>query len=400
MTREGLIVFGPEFDDGRLLNNGTIAPTDWSFVAATAEDAHAPPDGTYWLKAIAGAAPSVTPFRAQAITPKTYQWVCERGFVVEGTLDHATPTPLLFLSFSGVITSWNLEVLPVSAATWKIRLTGGAGRVFKADGTNALDTNDIHAIRVEASKPDADTILKIWVNGRLEISATYAALDMRIDDVDFEFHADDLAGDQIFYWRSLLVNQSNSEADRGNTDVEVNRYDGDGERPEQDFGDQADCTGTDAVFGDVALDGGDGVDTSVYWCEDASHNGTQMMTLTNPAFTKPVEAFAVHACQRANTEASKTVSTWHRLDDGTNNIELQNTNVPNWTWRAYNQMFLTAPDGGLWQAATMADINMGARFVNTNTAHGHWAALVGEGGSTGDDPPSATTMRSVGAVIG
>lgn len=399
MTREGLIVFGPEFDDGRLLQNGTVAPTDWSFVAATAEDAHAPPDGTYWLKAIAGATANVTPFKSQAITPKTYQWPCLRGFVVEGTLDHATPTPLRFLRFITVASSINLEVLPVSASTWKIRLTSTAARVFQADGANALNTDDVYAIRVGLSVSGANTLAKVWVNGTLEITKTIAG-DERIDDVNFRFYADDLAGDQIFYWRSLLVTQSNTEADRPNTDVEVNRYDGDGERPEQDFGDQADCTTQDAVFGDVALDGGDGVDTAIYWCEDAAHNGTQMMTLTNPAFTEAVEAFAVHACQRANTEASKTVSTWHCLDDGVDTVELQNTNAPNWTWRAYNQMFLTAPDGGLWQAATMADINMGGRFVNTNTAHGHWAALVGEGGSTGDDPPPTAVPRSFGVVIG
>ncbi len=385
MARQGLSGYGPEHAETTMIRQGAGAPAGYSLPTVTAVSALSPSQGTYFLKAVAGAG-VISAILADTITPKSKVWALQRDLVVEGTMSFGTP--LRFITFGSGADLFTLEINPTDADTWGIRVSTTTSRTFLADGsTTTLTKNAKHSIRVELN----GSTMKVWVDGGLEINATWTN---RITTNAFSFTGVDLSGDLVLYWSRIYLSHSDSGTDRPNTDVECKRADGTSDwGTEQDFGDNADCTGTDAVYGDVALDGSDQRDTSIYWCILGGNGGNQMMEVTDLTFTGDPELVVVKCLQRANV-GSKTVATSARISDGTNATNKSNSNLSTTGWRCSVRAFQVAPDGTTaWQDFTFSGLKIGGNDVNTNGANSEWAVEFAEVFSTGDDPEVITENR-------
>lgn len=389
MTRRGLDGFGPEHNEPQLLFSAeTGTPTGWSIDTSTDQDAHGPSQGTYFAKAVSGAGDKVgtaTP----TVTPGTYVCLSLRDYVIEGTLDSGTPTPLRFIALrlNVVVNEVYLEVLPVSASTWKLRVTHDAGRTLIGDGSTVLNTNDMTDFRLEVGNGRA----KAWANGNLEVDEAYSETMTR---PAIQLLGSDLSGDLVSYWSRAYVCDYSSQADRPGTDVECKRADGTSNwATEDEYGSHTDCTDTSASWINILLDGSDQINTASYWCRGAN-NSKQMMEVSDLTFTGDPELVVPRAIMRSNA-AAKTVNVWFRAHDGSN-IEEYIRNIASEDWHTVSAALTIAPGGGRWQDFTFSGLKLGIRCVDTNGAQNHIAAYIAEVLSVDDDPgPVPTVKRSL-----
>lgn len=389
MTLTGLGGWGPEANDWRMQQNNTsdATKTGWSFPTTT-DDAASPPDGSRWIKVIDTATAQAI-FPTEDFTADNYVWLCARGIRVRGTISSGDPTAILIrVQVTAGGTSFFIRRDRVSDSSYKFTADQGA---FSETGSEVVNTDTTANIRAQWD----GTNFRLWVNGVLDIQAAYTSKPVR---TQIDLYPPD-SSQQHYFSRGLLC-MSDSESDRPNTSVEMGMLQGnDNWASEQDYGDQADCTGADGVYGDTTLDGSDQVDTSVYWCEEGGAAGQQMNEMETDTFTGTI-VFAKWCAVQTTNVAAKTVDTNARLSDGTTAIEKANANLSSTDWVSRHKRFPDPPGGGTWES-DIASLKCGVSSPNTNGANDHLAALMLEVYAVGNDPPPAISPnKGFGQVIG
>jgi hypothetical protein len=370
-------------NDARLYRPGEPSqlPTGWSFPATT-DDGAAPPDTARWLKILStSSAYRVLIAEGDAITAKTYGWLSCRALRLRGALGVGESAGLVGVrvAVDGVL---YIEWVRVSAATFNWRLTRTGARTVLATGTTAFDTDTSYATRLQLD----GTTATLWVDGSQEIRVAYAR---RLSQAMLEVTRPPASGQQ-HYHSGILLCQSNAEADRPATDVQIATLVEDGDwATEQGYGDDANCNAgqTGAVAADIALASGVVV-TPSYWCEHASEADRQMVELTSFTFTGGRDILG--CTQRAACASNvllKTVTTQGRIHDGTTAREASFPNLALTDFHCRNVHHPLPPDGGAW---TQAKVNAMKGGVSSNAANGandRWAGAIWEVAAVSPDPP-------------
>lgn len=396
MVADFITCFGPDKNDARLYygNAATQLPTGVSFPTTTADGA-GPPQGDRWLK-VTDAATGRDITTPRTITAKTYGWLVQRGARVRGTLGAGESSQYLRVRVAND-TLFVIIWVRVSDSTFNWRLAHGTGTpTVLATGSTAYNTDTTYSLRLQLDGTSAT----LWVDGVQEVKGAYTN---RLDKSGIDVRVPPSTGQEHYYSRLLLC-QSDTETDRPDTDVEIGTLVEDGDwATEQDYGDDADCASTDAVAADVALDGSDAVDTSIYWCEEGGAAGNQMVELTTFTFTigKDILGLTERATARANV-SSKTVAVEGRIHDGTDVREESFANLPGTTFIYTVANHLLAPDGGSWTQSDVDGLKGGVSSNSSNGANDEWAAIIFEACAVSNDPPPAAGVdrrRLMGQVV-
>ncbi len=414
MARRLANAIAAKHDDVQLIDgSGTRALQ----ATSPAPNSYAPPSGAQnWITIEGGGSNTIkgiTDFTANPYAVDTEMSLAYLPFtfLIDGTLSPSqSGRVLIFLirpDGGGSLVIWNLEWVYVSGTTFNLRLTNaGATRTVKATGSTVFTTLEIvHGritvdgtnITVHAQENDSDLS---GLAADMQVAETRLITNNRNLEV---VNVDDLDAGEYVYLDCYSVIAADSTSDRPNAGCVLNRVDGDGEGSAQDYGDDAVCGSTDAVHADVALDGSDQADTSIYWCERGVQNGSQEQTLA--AFTPAgkLAGITIHSLITANLE-SKTLNTWTRYFDASSTGEWTNASVAVTDWVPKIACPELDPSGGEWEdLANLNAIGTGGRSVSTNGAEDHWAAQFIQTYEYPDDAPatprSGVALGSANAMI-
>ncbi len=389
MVAEGHVILGPNKNDNilylRASGTGVSFPT-------TTDDSVAPPQTDRWLKVIDTADANNDVGEGETIPVTSIHWVGVRAYRFRGSLTSGQVV-LLLRVFSSVDVVLGLAIVYETASTFKWRLLKTTSDTEIATGSGVYNNNTTYSLRMEQSLAGR---VKLWVDSALEIDAAQTG---RFNRNSIRFQPT-LSSGQQHYFSGIIAATGGSNASRiDHKDIEVHTVVEDGDwATEQDYGDETVCDSADGVAADVALDGSDSVNTSIFWCRLGAHAGEQMVegTAVTIGAGKDIVAVAGYGSHKAFASA-KTVEVYHRLHDGTDVTEYELRNISATTFGMRGSIFTDAPDGNPWEQADVNAIKFGIRTVDTNESNDHCGAMILEVGACSTDPP---TGRSTVMIVG
>ncbi len=285
----------------------------------------------------------------------------------------------------------------VSGSTFNLRLTSAtsdleasayrieSGLTILATGSTVFDTTKMIAVLIELN----GTNMILWayqmsgVNDLVSDGGNQAEIFMPYTKLQHITHltifgADDLqSGTEYVYHDASALIECETIADRPDTKLRVYEFDPDGDGSAQDFGDDADCSGTDGVVADV-IHSSDAPDESTYVCEEGGNAGVQGFTFPN-TFAPTDTVFAVEGLEWGQGNVvGKTVNTDYILGDGSGTVTKANTNHSLTTWSSSHHTFPLDPSGDEWAdigANGMDSIIVDIDSPNTNGANNHHSML-------------------------
>jgi len=378
---------GPSFADKRLLNDGTGNILGFSMPATTTAGA-SPPRGAYWLKMVDTSTTYQILWGARGMgSILTYVWDCF-VFRVEGSLGASADDPIVEIPVAGgdsIIKLWQIRS---SADKFQIRLTKTGADTVVATGATEFDHDTTISCRLELN----GTTARVWLNDGggggdlLEIDVAYTgtrqAQGPRMSPISTSG-----VEHYLCQWGCF---GSNSEADRPALDAVVDMLEQNGQGPDDDYGDEVATTAGRAEPADVALDGSDLVDTSIYWQGDAARDDIQNVTLTTVSPAGAVVEGAMWRGCGANTSDLKNASWNAQLIDHADHTDreiIAGTVLTSTAWVGRTVVFDTPPDAGDWNSFALADLEAGVEDFSTADVNDLWSALVVEICSVDDDPP-------------
>ena len=383
---EFLGCLGPDWADHRLQGGTLKTRTGWTFEATAGGDAA--PQTAYWLENDSAAGDYIIG-EAAAMTADTYVWYMVRGFKLRATsLTAADEAPLLvFPTAAGATLNW-LQDTDSSHYVLQLVLAG-----VDSPGSTSIAVGDTITIMVEFN----GTNVKLWINndgsGTPELTVT-STIKPNAKTVSLGNASD---GNTPFHdFSGVVWHMSDSEGDkRDPTGIEVHMLEGTSDGTDGDYSsDDANA----AVFGDVDLDGSDQVDDTPHWLILGANAGAQSADTTDPAESGVVIGANMRFVHRTNL-VTKTVDTYIVVRDNTNSEEIQLANIDSTTFIGHVIRMPLAPDSGAWSAYDLANVELGVRSVDTNTANDYMAGILLEVASAALSPGVAGPSLQVNQAV-
>ncbi len=376
-----------------ILAYASSAATGFSVVSTPA-----PAQGTYRIKATGTTSANISMIINKGhLFTDTYRWQCQRDYRLAGTLNAAQEVKcMLFGASNRFVGYWVYE----SASSYKFRLKddiapathGTSSSTYTAGGS----PEDIDLrIQTDGSR------VKLWINGVLEIDA---ATTYELAAGYMVYYNTTLAASQDMYWGASGAWESSSEADRPGFAVKkwYMPLAGDGSSAsfENDDACEEDGSGGYIEWDDWNSAGVVDDDTTFNQLCGA-HVGLEISTLTNVTITDPENAGVVVRARLRAILGSKTVDTYFRIEDGTDNVEIQNDNLSSTSYLIKAAAFDGPPDAGAdWSQGDFDNLRAGMRkAIGSGDDNLRVTALGVEVISVDDDPP-AGRRRILAQVIG
>lgn len=399
MTRKCAYAFAPVgWKDWQLRALNSTGPTETGLTfAATDGGGNSPTGADNWIKleSTFASASVLFCFNPNVPTISSYFYACFK-FSLNGSVPAGATSFYYGLGMSSIVGA--LQYVQVSSSTFNIRARDITGSTDIGTGSTAYSTDTELIIRTEF---DGST-LKVWVNGSLEIDASYSkTLSLK-----------NLTGvrppsGMTHYYCTGAVFSADSTADRPDADVRFQEILPNAEQTspanENEYGDEADGLSNDAQVSDVLLDGSDLVATANYIVGNSTVTREQMWEFPDtytPTTGYTPEAIVMREAVRT-TQTNKTVNHKTRLRNGsTDLLEVAMTNVTSTIWAGRVLVFHETADGSVWSEAEVDAMRLGVGHTNANDKSFYCAGQVFEIVETKDDAPAAGDRRRVmGQVV-